>query len=157
MCQNHNNIEFIKEQYSQYWEMKRKHLSFSWQIPSLTIVAVVALVGFDPTKLEKWINMPLVPAISFFMLGIFVALMFVHHRRNLIYANIYDKFLAEFEEKYGEKLEIHHFQVNSKLPILNQISSSSFLSVFLILLFIGLIAVSIYFFTTYLALFCKTS
>jgi len=146
MNERKKDRDFIREQYSQYWEMKRKHLTFSWQIPSLTIVAVLALVAFDPAKLEKWIQTPIVPALSFFMLAVFVALMFVHHRRNLLFAAMYDKVLAEFESKYGEELKIHHFQVQTKLPFFSQLSSSYFLSIFLILLAIGLFSVSLYFF-----------
>jgi hypothetical protein len=45
---NNGELDFIKEQYSQYWEMLRLYLSFSWQIPALAIIATVAFIGLDP-------------------------------------------------------------------------------------------------------------
>ena len=85
------NPEFIREQYSQYWEMKRFHLTLSWQIPALAIVAVVAFLGFDPDALTKWMQSPLVPAITFLLIGLFIVVMFVHHRRNLLFVRLYER------------------------------------------------------------------
>jgi len=140
------NIEFAKEQYVQYWEMKRMHLSFSWQIPALAIVAVLAIIGIDPEKIPKLGNIPLVSALIFLALGLFAITMFVHHCRNRLFASRYDKILAELEKRFGVEVKIHHFQLESDFRWWQRMSSSWALSTFLVLLSAGLLVASLYFF-----------
>jgi len=146
VIENAENPKFIREQYSQYWEMKRFHLTLSWQIPTLAIVAVVAFLGFDPAALTKWMQAPLVPAITFLLVGMFIVVMFVHHRRNLLFARLYERAVADFERDYGVKVDLHHFQVQPKLRGWQGVSSSSMLSALLLLLAVALLGTSVYFF-----------
>jgi hypothetical protein len=138
--------DFVREQYVQYWEMKRVHLSFSWQIPAVTVVAVVAIIGLDADRISAWRGAPLVPALEFLALGLFLALMFLHHRRNLMFASLYDRALAVLEKEYGDEVRVHHFQVGRGYGWWNRLSSSLGLSVFLSLLSLSLLATSGYWF-----------
>lgn len=152
MDENEKNSEFIREQYSQYWEMMRFHLTLSWQIPALAIVAVVAFLGFDPDKLARWTQTPFVPAITFLLVGLFVVVMFIHHRRNLLFVRLYERAVADLEKNYGLEIEIHHFQVEPRLKGWRRISSSTSLSALLLFLAIGLLGISVYFFI--IAFYC---
>lgn len=99
MKDNENNMEFVKEQYSQYWEMLRQHTAFSWQIPALAIVAVIFFINIEPNRLSEWAETPLVPAIAFLVLSLFIAVMLIHHRRNLLFKGYYERALIELEKK----------------------------------------------------------
>jgi hypothetical protein len=143
MSDNEKKFDFIKEQYSQYWEMKRLYLSFSWQIPALAVVATVAFIGLDQDKLISWYKAPLITAINLLVIGLFVGVMFIHHRRNLIFANKLSRAIAELEKKFGIEMDVHHHQV--QLKGWQRISSSTSLSVFLFSLMVILLGTSIYF------------
>ncbi len=137
--------EFVKEQYAQYWEMKRFHLALSWHIPALAIAAVVAFIGFDPDKITKWTRTPALPAVILLTMAMFVLLMALHHHRNLLFARLYEKAIAELEETHGIVKEVHHQQVSVKLTGFEKISSSVCLSFFLLVLAVALIIGSGYF------------
>ena len=139
------NLEFIKEQYSQYCQMHRFYGNLSWHIPTLAIAAVVAFIGFDPEKAIKWVNAPLLPAVTFLVISIFIALMYIHHRRNLLFTKICERVISEIEKDYGLQKKIYHIQVCPDLKGLDRLSSSIFLSVFLMLLSGASLGVSIYF------------
>ena len=98
MNENKQDVEFIQEQYSQYYEMKRMHLNFSWQIPALAIIAIVAFIGFAQDKLTNLVDAHLVSAISFLLIGSFVRVLFIHHRLNLLFVNYYERAVAEIEK-----------------------------------------------------------
>lgn len=146
MDEDEKKQEFIKEQYSQYWEMLRQHTAFSWQIPALAVVAVIFFLGLDPNRLSEWTQTPLVPAIAFLVLSLFIGVMLIHHRRNLLFVNRYEQALIELEKRYGQEIEVHHSQISPKLKGWQRVSSSTSLSVFLLLLAISLLTASIYFF-----------
>lgn len=142
MANDNKNVDFIKEQYLQYWQMKRFHLALSWHIPALAIAAVVAFIGLDPDKLSKWTQTPLIPAAIFLAMGMFVLLMFIHHYRNLVFARIFEKAIAELEEIHGIVKEVHQQQTSAKLKGLAKISSSTCLSLFLLILSATLLCIS---------------
>jgi hypothetical protein len=145
MATENANVEFVKEQYSQYWEMMRFHLSLSWNIPTLAIAAVVALVALDPEKLVNWRHTPVLLAAAFLVMGLFVVVMFIHHHRNLEFAGIYEVAISELEKDYGVVKEVHHGQLATKLKGLMKISSSICLERFLLLFAIVLLGLSGYF------------
>ncbi len=128
------NTDFVKEQYSQYWQMKRFHLALSWHIPALAIAAVVAFVGFDPDRLSKWAQRPVLPAAIFLAMSMFVLLMLIHHYRNLLFARIFERAIAELEQVYGIVKQVHHQQVAAELKGFARVSSSTWLSLFLLFL-----------------------
>lgn len=146
MNEDRKNIEFVKEQYSQYYQMFRQHLVFSWQIPSFVIVALLFFLGLEYKNIQSWKRNPIFPAIGFLIIGLFLIVMFVHHRRNLFYANNYSKILAKMEEEWGFEVKVHHFQVEPLKKSWQRISSSLCLSIFLIILIVGSIITSICYF-----------
>lgn len=143
--------DFVRVQYAQYWDMMRFHLSLSWQIPALAVVAVVALLGFDAEALTKWMDAPLVPAVALLLIGLFMVVMFVHHRRNLLFVRLYEETIAAIEKDYGVGSDLHHFQVQSDLNTWERLSSSSMLSALLLLLAAVSLGASIYFFVNVFA------
>ena len=147
---NEKNLEFVKEQYIQYWEMIRLHSGFSWQIPATGIVAVIAFMSLDPDKLTGWAKIPLIPAFTFLVVSLFSAVMLVHHRRNLLFVKYYEEAIADLEKKYGVEMQVHHIQISPKLKGFQRISSSTSLSIFLLILALGSFGISIYFISTVL-------
>lgn len=142
---NEKRLEFIREQYAQYWEMLRLHSGFSWQIPATGIVAIIAFIVLDPEKLEGWAKTPIVPALAFLAVGMFTFIMLIHHQRNLLFVKYYERAIARLEQDYGLEMEVHHLQITPKLSGWRAISSSSSLSIFLLLLTIGSLSTSFYF------------
>jgi hypothetical protein len=147
MDKNEKNADFIKEQYTQYWEMIRLHSAFSWQIPALAIVAVVSFISFGPDNLPGWMRTPLVAGFTFLVVGLFVGVMFIHHRRNLLFVRKYEQAVAKLEKDYGLVMQVHHFQILPQLKGWQRISSSTSLSIFLFLLAMSLLGTSIFFFS----------
>jgi hypothetical protein len=137
--------DFAKEQYIQYWEMLRQSTAFSWQIPTIVAAAALLTLGIDSNRLVDWIKIPIVPAVAFIILGLFIVVMWIHHRRNRLFVGYYEDALINLEENYGIDLQVYHKQISPRLKGLNRISSSSTLSLFLILLSVALLALGLYF------------
>lgn len=136
--------EFIRAQYTQYWEMIRLHLAFSWQIPALAVVSVIAFVNVGPEEVDLWGENPYLPAVSFFIIGMFLGIMFFHHHRNLLFVDHLERVVANLEKDFGVEIEVHHFQVKNKFRGWHAISSSRGLSI--TLLIIALVSFGISFF-----------
>jgi hypothetical protein len=100
--------EFIKQQYAQYWEMLRQHTTLSWQIPALSTAAIVFFLGIDPSRILEWSKTPFMPAVVFIILGSFVGIMFIHHRRNILFIGFYENAIKEIEKEYGLEMQVHH-------------------------------------------------
>ena len=146
MSEKKINIDFVKEQYSQYYQMLRMHVALSWQIPSFVIVALLFLLSLESKNIQGWKDYPIWPAFWFLIVGLFLVVMFIHHRRNLFYADHYSKVLADIEEKWGVVLKVYHFQVELGRKWWQKISSSLCLSIFLFLMIVGSFVISIYYF-----------
>lgn len=139
--------EFVAQQYAQYWEMKRFHLSLSWQIPALAAAAIIGFVTIDPSNLRDWNEHPIVPAVAFVFMGLFVGVMRIHHKRNIVLANNFEKALVELEEAHGVPFRVHHNQLQKQKAGLRGLSSSTALDIFLALLAVVLIGAAVYFAT----------
>lgn len=146
MTNKKREITIIKEQYSQYYQMVRMHLKFSWQIPSFVIISLLFILSLESKNIEDWKNFPEWPAFGFFIVGFFLVVMFVHHKRNLFYADHYQKILAKIEKNWGIAVKVHHFQVEIDRGWWQKISSSLCLSIFLIVMITSSFGMSIYYF-----------
>lgn len=142
---DNNKSDLINDQYNQYWEMCRFHLSLSWNIPTLAIASIIAFVGLDPDKLNSWLNRPILSACILLLSSIFVGIMYIHHRRNLLFASQYERALETIEKRYGNHLGVLHHQVQNKFHGLNKLSSSSLLGGFILLFAALLFLLDIYF------------
>ena len=140
------NLDFVREQYSQYWEMARTHSSYSWQLSTTAIVAIIAFIALDTEMLTTWTKTPLIPAFAFLVVGMFTITMLINLQRNLLFTRYYEQAITQLEEEFGKVLEVHHHQIAPNLKGWRAISSSKMLSVFLLLITIGILSMSIYFF-----------
>jgi hypothetical protein len=138
--------ELIKEQYTQYYQMLRHHTSLSWSIPSFAVACSVLFFGLDSSKMRSWDDYPLLPALCFLFIGLFLFVMLKHHIRNGFYAHKFDEALLKIERMWGYKLRVHHSQLEPEKSFFKRISSSLCLSVFLWVLIILSLSVSIYYF-----------
>lgn len=140
--------DLIIEQYSQYYQMVRHHTSLSWHIPSFTIAFSIVFLGLDSSKLHNWLYCPILPAICFFVICLFLVVMFVHHKRNGLYAKRFDQALVEIEKNCGyvTKVNVHHCGSELRKSFINKISSSLCLTIFLLLLIFLSFFISLYYF-----------
>lgn len=145
MPEKSDKLDFIRAQYDQYWEMKRFHLKLSWNIPTIVIAAILALIAIDPDRATNWEKDPLLPAFILLLAGFFVLLMYIHNQRNLWFAGVYEKVLIELEQEYGVTKMVHHQQIKGGPGGLLNVSSSKCLSSFLLVLAVFLLAASVYF------------
>jgi hypothetical protein len=136
--------ELLSDQYAQYWEMVRFHLSLSWNIPTLAIACIVAVAAIDPDAKQKWLREPLLPAVIVLVAALFMFLLYIHHRRNLLFAGRYEEAIDALEQKYGLPLGALHPQVQKKLMGVDRLSSSSCLGVFIVILGVCLMAFDVY-------------
>ena len=125
--------------------MLRMHLNLSWQIPSFVVVAILFIIGISSNDFQNWEDYPQLPALGFFLIGFFLIVMLVHHRRNLFYADIYQKTIAKIEKIFGEEYIIHHFQVEPTRNRWKKITSSLCLSVFLFVMILVSFMICIYY------------
>jgi len=139
--------ELLTDQYNQYWEMCRFHLSLSWNIPTLAIAGILALAATDPDARQKWFQEPLLPAVTMLVASLFVLLMYIHHRRNLLFAATYEKAIEELERDHGKQLGVLHHQVQARLRGFDRLSSSTCLGAFILVLGLFLIALDLYLWT----------
>lgn len=141
-------IELVKEQYSQYYQMIRHHTSLSWHIPSFTIACAVIFFGLDTSKIRNWFCNPIIPAACFLVISLFLAVMLVHHTRNGKYASKFDAAVIALEKKYGVYMDVHHAHEKgtTKKKLKDYMTSSKCLSAFLIVLIAASFIISIYFF-----------
>jgi hypothetical protein len=123
--------EFIVAQYTQLWELIRTHLSFSWQIPALTMIIISALLTTIPKNLVLWEKAPDLSSFAFLILALTIFVLFTHHRRNQIFVRAYGAELRGLERKYGIKIQAHHFNINKRLKGFDKVSSTSLLTIFL--------------------------
>ena len=130
MQPNENN-EFIVEQYSQYWQMLRWHISSSWNIPALSLVVVFGILGFSVDKIDKIHGNYLILSISCLLLSAFLFVMMVHHSRNLLWVKHFEEALKSLEGKYGDLHNVYHSQISPTLDGFKKISSSKLLGFFL--------------------------
>ena len=138
--------EFISEQYSQYWEMKRFHLSLSWQIPALAAAAIVGFFTVDPDSLRNWHDAPFIPSLAFLLLSLFIVLMRVHHKRNIVLADVFEEAVKNLESQYGVPGNVYHNDLQRDAKKLKGLSSSRALDIFLGVLGAVLFAASAYYF-----------
>jgi len=122
------NKEFIVEQYSQYWQMLRWHISASWNIPALSLMIVFGILGLSIDKLR---SNYLLLSITLLVCSIFVAIILVHHNRNLLWVKYFENALKELEVKHGELKNVYHSQISPSLTGMASISSSILLGIFL--------------------------
>ena len=141
--------ELAVAQYNQIWESMRTHVRFSWQIPAFTVVAVSALLTTAPKNIEIWEKHSLLSGIGFFILSLAIFVLIVHHRRNRIFSNEYQKSLERIEEEYGVKKSVHHDIIANDLKGFDKLSSTKMLTLFLLFLFGTLLLSSFYFFYIY--------
>jgi len=141
--------ELAVAQYNQIWESMRTHIKFSWQIPAFTVVAVSALLTTAPKNIDIWEKHALLSGVGFFVLALSISVLIVHHRRNKIFSNEYQKNLEAIEKQFGITSHIHHDLIDNKLNGFDKLSSTKMLTLFLVFLFLILIGSSIYFFVVY--------
>lgn len=138
------NADFIKEQYIQYFETYRQHITLSWQIPTLAIAVFVLVASFEPEKLVSPNKTSFMLPVSLLLLGLFMWLLAVHNIRNLLYIRYYAELLLKLENQYGVKLDALHIKMQPTFKWWQKISSGKFLSLFLFLFGIIAISLSIY-------------
>ncbi len=138
------NKEFIAEQYTQYWEMLRWHISSSWNIPALSLLIISGLLGFSLDKIDKVKENYLILSVICLFTSMFLAVMLIHHNRNLLWVRYYEDALKNLENKYGDPQGVYHSQVNSNIRGFVKISSSKLLELFLGLCSLTFFAMSLY-------------
>jgi len=142
------DVDFVREQYAQYWAMIRQHSSFSWQIPTAGVLAVVAFIALEPDRLREWMQMPIAPAVMFLLIGLFSFLLLIHHERNFLFVRYYGEAVESLEKRFGLEMCVHHSQITPTLRGWRSISSVTCLSVFLLVLTVGSWGISAYFFAS---------
>ena len=141
------NLDLIKNQYSEYYQMLRWHITASWNIPSLTLVVITASLSLSIEKFDKLKEKASLSAFLFLTFFILSTIMYIHHRRNLLWVTYFEKAIREIEEKYGEIMTVHHSMIQTKLTGIDKISSSKLLGWFLLFIsFVSLISAIIMFF-----------
>ena len=123
--------DFIVEQYSQYWEMLRWHISASWNIPALSLLVFSGILGFSIDKLDKLKDHYLILSIACFLISILLFVMLIHHNRNLLWVKHFENALKELENRYGDLQNVYHSQISPTLRGTIKISSSKLLAFFL--------------------------
>lgn len=126
--------ELLSDQYNQYGEMCRFHLSLSWDIPTLAIAGIVAFVAVGPDTTANWSNEPLLPAVTLMAASLFVFLLYIHHRRNLLFAQTYERAIEALERDHGKQIGVLHHQVQASLRGFDRLSSSARLGGFILFL-----------------------
>ena len=136
---------FVREQYSQYHQIRRHVNTFSWQIPSIAILAIIFLVGLDKDRISFWIENPIYPAIGFLTISLFLIVLLVFHIRNIFFLRRFEKTLSEIEEKYGIKKLVYAHQLGrADTKWTERIKASTLLRYFLFILMTSSFIVSVY-------------
>lgn len=146
------NIDFIKEQYAQYHQTRRQLNGFSWQLPSIAVLAILLFTGLDEAKLKLWSSNPEIPAIGFIAIAIFLFVLLVFHIRNITILRNFEKILSKMEVDYGTSIDVYADQLDSKIHWCQKIRSSKLLGLFIALLIVFSIIMSFYFWSLFLTL-----
>ena len=147
------DMTFVQEQYSQYHEIRRQLNSFSWQIPSIAVLAIFFFLDIDPDSLNRWYNAPLIPAIGFLVVGMFLIVLLVFHIRNIAILRNFESVLAKMEIDYGAQLSVYAFQLGKQLKWWQRLKSSSLLGSFVFLLILIAFSGSVFFWIRLVRLF----
>ena len=150
---NSEKADIVSNQYDQYWNMYRFHLKLSWQIPAIALAALLAFIKISENQISNWNSSPLLPALMTLVLFVFFLIIYVHHRRNLIFAEHFEVNIGVLEDKYGEKIGGTHTDANENLSGVDSISSSKLLGAFVAFCCIALLFGSSYLWFLYASSF----
>ena len=144
------DIDFIKEQYAQYHQTRRQLNGFSWQLPSIAVLAILFFPSFDEQKLKVWFSNPEIPAIGFLFLSMFLFVLLIFHIRNITILRNFEKILSEFEKEYGIPASAYANELEYNLKFWQKIRSSTLLGFFIGVLSCFSLVMSVYYFIKFI-------
>ncbi len=126
--------EFIREQYAQYFETYRQHVSLAWQLPAVAIGGFVAASAIDASAFKPGEKGSFPVALSFVVLGLFIWLLAFHNQRNYFYLCHYSRLLERLESEHGLSVLALHLRAKEGLGKWRHLSSTRLLTLFPVVL-----------------------